>query len=93
MLNDPDTAPDLAAALAQQDDDPQGRPRSLRDQTAEVRAIQDLTDVVLTALGASETTQRPVTLVAELIDHANAQASIEAVETIVATMTPWLQHT
>lgn len=89
VLDDPETAADIAAAIVR-DTDGGGGPRpSLRAQTPEVGVLQDILDVLLAALGGSERVPRPETAVGRAIEELRAESVRETAREMIAVLTPW----
>ena len=90
VLDDPETAPDIAAAIIRDTDADDGGPRpSLRSQTPEVGVLQDILDVLLAALGGTERVPRPETAVGRAIEELRAESVRETAREMIAVLTPW----
>ena len=91
VLDDPETAPGIAAAIVRDTDaDDGGGPRpSLRSQTPEVGVLQDILDVLLAALGGTERVPRPETAVGRAIEELRAESVRETAREMIAVLTPW----
>ncbi len=89
VLDDPETATDIAAAIVRDTDDGGGPRPSLRSQTPEVGVLQDILDVLLAALGGTERVPRPETAVGRAIEELRAASTRETAREMIAVLTPW----
>ena len=89
MLNDPDVALETARALAEAEDD-DSTEAQLRAQTPEVRVMQDIFDLLVSAFGGKETYPRPESLTEIALDEARTEVrDANARRALAALMPGW----
>lgn len=89
MLNDPDVALETARALAEAEDD-DSTEAQLRSQTPEVRVLQDIFDLLVSAFGGKETYPRPESLTEIALDEARTEVrDANARRALAALMPGW----
>ena len=89
MLNDPDVALETARALAEAEDD-DSTEAQLRAQTPEVRVLQDIFDLLVSAFGGKETYPRPESLTEIALDEARTEVrDANARRALAALMPGW----
>ena len=89
MLNDPEVALETARALAEAADD-DATEAQLRAQTPEVRVMQDIFDLLVSAFGGKETYPRPESLTEIALDEARTDArDANARRALAALMPGW----
>lgn len=89
MLNDPDVALETAKALAEAEDD-DSTEAQLRAQTPEVRVLQDIFDLLVSAFGGKETYPRPESLTEIALDEARTEVrDANARRALAALMPGW----
>lgn len=89
MLNDPELALETARALAEAEDD-DSTEAQLRSQTPEVRVLQDIFDLLVSAFGGKETYPRPESLTEIALDEARTEVrDANARRALAALMPGW----
>lgn len=89
MLNDPEVALETARALAEAEDD-DSTEAQLRTQTPEVRVLQDIFDLLVSAFGGKETYPRPESLTEIALDEARTEVrDANARRALAALMPGW----
>lgn len=89
MLNDPDVALETARALTEAEDD-DSTEAQLRAQTPEVRVMQDIFDLLVSAFGGKETYPRPESLTEIALDEARTEVrDANARRALAALMPGW----
>jgi hypothetical protein len=89
MLNDPEVALETARALAEAEDD-DSTEAQLRSQTPEVRVLQDIYDLLVSAFGGKETYPRPESLTEIALDEARTEVrDANARRALAALMPGW----
>lgn len=92
MLNDPEVALETARALAEAADDDTTEAQ-LRSQTPEVRVMQDIFDLLVSAFGGKETYPRPESLTEIALDEARTDVrDANARRALAALMPGWSQQ-
>ncbi|MDO4243806.1 MAG: hypothetical protein Q4C85_08645 [Actinomyces sp.] len=62
---------------------------SLVGQTPVVVVLQDIFDLIVSALGGDERYPRPVTAVAAEVERVREERTLAAAHDVIAAMTPW----
>ena len=89
MLSDPEVALETAKALAEAEDD-DSTEAQLRSQTPEVRVMQDIFDLLVSAFGGKETYPRPESLTEIALDEARTEVrDANARRALAALMPGW----
>lgn len=87
MLNDPEVALETARALAEAEDD-DSTEAQLRSQTPEVRVLQDIFDLLVSAFGGKETYPRPESLTEIALDEARTEVRDANARRALAALIP-----
>ena len=86
ILNDPEVAIETAMAIAEAaDDDTEAQ---LRTQTPEVRVLQDIFDLLVSAFGGKETYPRPESLTAIALEDARTSVRDRSAHQALAALMP-----
>ena len=87
ILNDPEVALETARALAEAEDD-DSTEAQLRAQTPEVRVMQDIFDLLVSAFGGKETYPRPESLTAIALEDARTSVRDRSAHQALAALMP-----
>lgn len=87
MLSDPEVALETARAIAEAEDADTTEVQ-LRAQTPEVRVLQDIFDLLVSAFGGKETYPRPESLTAIALDEARTEVRDASARRALAALMP-----